>query len=122
MKYKHRLGGNGWIKQTEKNDEQYERHRGSCNPKGLSCEGEVWGERKAGNVQLEFDWPVQRGFSWYMFCDSSLMITTQPMDNKCYKVFPMDSLSKVYHLCSLNGLESGGNLSKLQRLGHWIKS
>lgn len=60
VKYKHRLGGNGWIKQREKNDDQYERHRGSCNPKGRSCEGEVWGDRKAGNVQLESDWPVQR--------------------------------------------------------------
>lgn len=66
MKYKHRLGGNGWIKQTEKNDEQYERHRGSCNPKGLSCEGEVWERGK----QEMYNWNLiglYRGFSWYMF-------------------------------------------------------
>lgn len=90
--------------------------RGTEDPAILK--GEAVKERSGERGKQEmYNWNLtglyRGGFSWYMLCGSSLMITTQRMDNECYKVFPMDSLSKVYHLCSLNGLESGGNLYKL---------
>lgn len=89
--------------------------RGTEDPAILK--GEAVKERSGERGKQEmYNWNLidlyRGGFSWYMLCDSSLMIPSQRMD-KCYTVFLMDSLSKVYHLCSLNGLESGGNLYKL---------